>query len=1231
MRSLVLALLLCGLLVAGLPAAAARAAETVAVRAGIHADYGRIVFDWPREVGYQARIDGDRLVITFDEAAAFEGPLLQRGLRGYAEAPQLSEDGRRLTLALSAAHGLKHFRLGNKVVVDLQQAAAAATEPEPTPATAAPAAKPSGAADAPPRVRLRAGRHSGYSRLVFDWPAPVGSVLEETPGRARIVFDRPADFDTSAVRPSRLPQIAGLAADRDGVSLDIAEGSRLRVTRSGTKVVVDVYAPAPDQPVKTAPAEPAKQAPAPPDLAEAEPAAPKAAVVDHSPRPDAPAREPAAQPLAAKPAGAPPKRLEAAAAPVAPQPRKAPEKPEEVKAAESKTAESKMAESRTAEPKQVPAATGPAAPAPTSLVPQVMGGTVTPPAKAPAPATPGAAAGDAKAPARPAEAAQYSAPDASRSKLAAPIPDGARASFTIRTEPTPSFIASRAQGPKADAFVPVVMTFAWDRPTAAAAFRRGESLWLVFDRPAPRDVVRRIATVAPHLGEVRLMEDEGSTILIIGAVPSVAPRLSREDSGWTVDLRPRSALPERGLAAPVVEKGGENAKGNARVRFPVIGAGRMLWVTDPDAGDRLVLVPTRGAGMGLALPYGFPQFRSLQTQQGIVLQPLTAGIEVATIRSGVLVRDRNGLLVSKEEERRDARRAESQLAQMPGLFDLPAWRRGGVEQFQDNRQALQRAMNGLQGERLGIARLELARFFFAHGFGSEALGSIRVIEEQNPRLAQDPEIRLMKGASQVMMDDFRGATVSLAHPALVGEREALLWQAALATQAEDWQAAATGFAAALDLIADYPENLRMQMNLAAAEAFLQAGDIDAATLQIGALLRETLDDRQAAQVKVVQGALELAKENPELARKLWSDARDGPHRPSQARARLALIDLGMSEGTLSSNAAIAELERLRFAWRGDYFEFTLLRKLADLYVEEDRHREALYALREAASNFPDGPAARNAAQRMREIFAEIYRGPGDPEVPPLRALALYQEFTELTPGGPEGDRMIAALADRLVEVDLLDRAAELLEGQVRYRLEGPEKARIGARLALVHLLDRQPEAGLEALDVSEVEDLPGELVLQRRQLRARAFSDLGRSTEALKLLEGDNSLDAEHLRADIHWRQRQWPEAVTSLSKLIPLLPPRRPMEEDESQLVVNLAVSLMLSGQSVELEDLDRRYGAAMAKGPHADTFKLLVGDGEKVAVTSIADQLSKVGQAQDFMSNYRERLRQGELSQVN
>src|SRR3546814_5082656 len=82
----------------------------------------------------------------------------------------------------------------------------------------------------------------------------------------------------------------------------------------------------------------------------------------------------------------------------------------------------------------------------------------------------------------------------------------------------------------------------------------------------------------------------------------------------------------------------------------------------------------------------------------------------------------------------------------------------------ENRQARQRAATAEAGDRLGLARLDLARFYFAHGLGSEALGVLQVIGADNPRLARDPEVLLMKGASELMLKDYGTAVASLAHP-----------------------------------------------------------------------------------------------------------------------------------------------------------------------------------------------------------------------------------------------------------------------------------------------------------------------------------------------------------------------------------------------------------------------------------------------------------------------------------
>src|SRR3546814_19712301 len=88
-----------------------------------------------------------------------------------------------------------------------------------------------------------------------------------------------------------------------------------------------------------------------------------------------------------------------------------------------------------------------------------------------------------------------------------------------------------------------------------------------------------------------------------------------------------------------------------------------------------------------------------------------------------------------------------------------------------------------------------------------------------------------------------------------------------------------------------------------------------------------------------------------------------------------------------------------------------------------------------------------------------------------------------------------------------------------------------------------------------------------------------------------------------------------------------RALQEEESGLVVNLATALLLAGDKAALEDLDRRYGTAMAGSPRAETFAMLAGEGAGTAVSSIADKLGKIAVAQDFMASYRQRLKRNTI----
>ena len=146
-------------------------------------------------------------------------------------------------------------------------------------------------------------------------------------------------------------------------------------------------------------------------------------------------------------------------------------------------------------------------------------------------------------------------------------------------------------------------------------------------------------------------------------------------------------------------------------------------------------------------------------------------------------------------------------------------------------------------------------------------------------------------------------------------------------------------------------------------------------------------------------------------------------------------------------------------------------------------------------------------------------------MPPIDALGVFYEYRELTPIGRRGDEMIRRLADRLVGVDLLDQAAELLQYQIEKRLEGAARAQVAARLAMVYLTNRKPDRAIAALRSTRINDLSGELRQQRLLLEARAQSDVGRHDLALDIISNIPGREAIRLRSDIYWAQRQWREA----------------------------------------------------------------------------------------------------------
>jgi hypothetical protein len=228
--------------------------------------------------------------------------------------------------------------------------------------------------------------------------------------------------------------------------------------------------------------------------------------------------------------------------------------------------------------------------------------------------------------------------------------------------------------------------------------------------------------------------------------------------------------------------------------------------------------------------------------------------------------------------------------------------------------------------------------------------------------------------------------------------------------------------------------------------------------------------------------------------------------------------------------------------------------------------------------------------------------------------------------------MIRKLADRLVKVDLLDQAALLLERQVEFRVTGVDRARIGARLALVYLLDRQPQKAVAVLHDTQTVETGRDLNAQRRRLEARALTDLGKVDEAMLLLGTDTTPETRQLRAEIYWRAQDWANAARALSDLVPDADAGT-LKDADARLVLDWATALTLAGDERTLVRVRQKYTGPMSNTPYKDAFALITTPRERgvMDAQAVRQQIQQAEQFKTFMVEYKDMIGENPLSKIN
>ena len=709
-------------------------------------------------------------------------------------------------------------------------------------------------------------------------------------------------------------------------------------------------------------------------------------------------------------------------------------------------------------------------------------------------------------------------------KADAPPPAPVSTPAPVRPNPVPDNGWVVAQARKsADQ---VALDFTWKAPLGAAAFRRGDAIWLVFDAKAGLDM-RAAVKAAPQF-KLKVVQAADFTAVRLAVPADVPYSVSGVGPTWTLVL---GAGAQAVTSRVSLDRSDED--GPATLAAPMAGATRVLWLDDPVVGDRLAVITALAPAKGVYLKRDYVDLSALASAQGMAIQLAADDLSITTDGDIVRISRPEGLKLSPPV--RQTMTAETDLpdpAAMPGLVDFDNWSKTGSDGFLPRYDSLMNAVateanREAAGDKSAgtAARMGLARFLVGSELSYEAIGVLDMTAKSHPELLSNAEFRGLRGAAKVMAGRYKEAQTDFAAAQLADDPATALWRGYSDARLGQWTEARQEFQKGLKALNMVSPVWRARFARADGEAALRLNDFPTATRELTLALNQPQGPEDQLATALVVGRLLEAEGQGQQALPVFDAVARAPFDQLATPALLHATQIRLYAGKITPDKAAITFDSLRFRWRGDSTELEVIRDLGQLYLAQGRYREALEAMRSARQRMSDLPEALQIQDDLNGAFRNLFLNGQADGLEPVQALGLFYDFKELTPIGADGDDMVRKLAQRLVNVDLLDQAGELLKYQAENRLDGGARAQVATDLAVVRLMARDPEGAIDALNNSRTTLLPTALANQRRLIETRAWLQLGQTDHAAEILGTDKSPEGIALRAEVAWKRRDWPSA----------------------------------------------------------------------------------------------------------
>lgn len=1168
-----------------------RAADAIRGEATFSASGGfaRLVIKLGEDVPSEVTTAGSILVIRFDRAVDVPVDRVPEGAPDYVNSARRDPDGGAIRLSLARRVTVNTMNAGERTFIDLlpegwkgpppslpmdvvKELAERARVAE----RALRAQRAAAESKKRPQIRVRASVQPTFVRFVFEMPDGVGvsSVLNEQ--KLTLAFNANLNFDLADAVVAAPPNVASIKqkADIDQTSVEIAliGDSDVHSFRDEKNYVVDISF----QPDKGKMATSTEAA-----IAQAKPAA-------HGPAP-APEKPAAEKPKDAHREIAPPtSETIAREARIDAKPEVKPEAPAAMPPAEA--------------PKSVPAPASEAAPA--AQAPKEA------PKEMSKPAPPAAEA--AVVPAKPVmvEAPQEVVKEAAKEPVKEAV-KAAPAEAPAAPQPTGASVDVRRDSDG------LRVTFPLQVATPAAAFRRGDTVWLVFDTAKPIDVEAIRTKGGAMIGEVgRVPLEKGQAVRIRLTRPLVYSLSSEEvgkQTNWLLTLAdkiqatPLPLMISRNITDPAL----------ANIAIPFANPGLLHKLTDPDAGDTLYVITAQRPVRGFIKRQDLVDLALLESAHGIAIRPNSDEVGVEVGADKVILGKKGGLTLSPVDI--SAERAPT--AVRP-VFSPEGWRKGQSENFIVRQNELITAIANLEPAMRSLPRLDLAQFYMSRAMYHEAK-AITELMLADPLNKEESGALMMHAIASILIGRPAQGLKDLANPVIGNSHDSQLWKALAYARQGKWADAREKFKNVEFAIASLPLDIQRIVTMEAMRASLEVKDYAGASKRRSELEVVGVSPEAAPGFAVLRGRLAEALGHDKDALDDYKFAVGSSDRPAAAEAKQLEVALRQKRDEIGKEDALRELETLAMTWRGDSIEVKTLQMLSQMFAENGRYRDALTAARTATKLQPNAEASRQAQDLASDLFTQLFLGPKGDELPPIESLGMFYEFRELTPIGRRGDELIRRLADRLASIDLLDQAAELLQYQVDHRLEGAARAQVAARLSMIYLANRRPDMAITALRASRISDLSGELRQQRLLLEARAQSDVGRHDLALDIVSNVTGREVLRLRSDIFWAARRWRESAEQIELYYgERFRDFKPLNAVERSDIIRAAVGYALADDSIGMSRFREKYAPLMSES--ADRLAFDIASKPTGASSAEFADIAKLAASVDTLDGFLREMKQ-------